>query len=128
MPFLRRRGNAASESDMRRLNTSDNVGAVAPSQQRPPPDAFAPDPLAHVDPLEDDDAAALSTVLSGTEDSDVRPASPPIQDETSKHQRFSVLRFRNASDSQLSLRAKQHAEQPPPIPRRKFSTRICSER
>jgi hypothetical protein len=28
------------------------------------------------------------------------------------------LRFRNASDSQLSLRAKQQSEKPPPVPRR----------
>lgn len=54
-----------------------------------------------------------------TRDSSIsRPESPPIQDETSKHRRFSVLRFRNASDSQLSLRAKQQAEKPPPVPRR----------
>lgn len=51
-----------------------------------------------------------------------RPDSPPIQDETPKHRRFSMLRFRNASDSQLSARAKKQAmahadENAPPIPR-----------
>ncbi|KAG6101732.1 hypothetical protein E4U14_006787 [Claviceps sp. LM454 group G7] len=36
-----------------------------------------------------------------------------------KHEcrRFSIMRYRNASDSQLSLRARQQAERPPPIPR-----------
>lgn len=51
-----------------------------------------------------------------------RPDSPPIQDETPKHRRFSMLRFRNASDSQLSARAKKQAhahadESAPPVPR-----------
>lgn len=60
--------------------------------------------------------------LQPTRDSSIsRPDSPPIQEETNKHRRFSVLRFRNASDSQLSLRAKQQSEKPPPIPRRTSS-------
>ncbi|KAJ0117664.1 protein transport protein sec73 [Diaporthe amygdali] len=49
-----------------------------------------------------------------------RPDSPPIQDETPKHRRFSMLRFRNASDSQLSARAKKQGhvdESAPPVPR-----------
>lgn len=53
-----------------------------------------------------------------------RPDSPPIQDETPKHRRFSMLRFRNASDSQLSARARKQAhanahadESAPPVPR-----------
>ncbi|OAA64553.1 guanyl-nucleotide exchange factor [Niveomyces insectorum RCEF 264] len=50
------------------------------------------------------------------------PESPLVQEETSKHRRFSLLRFRNASDSQLSTRARQHAlaqaeaEDIPPVP------------
>lgn len=52
-----------------------------------------------------------------------RPDSPPIQDETPKHRAFSMLRFRNASDSQLSARAKRQAQAQaddsvPPVPRR----------
>lgn len=49
-----------------------------------------------------------------------RPESPPMQEETNKHRRFSMLRFRNASDSQLSARLKQQqqaAEKAPPMPR-----------
>jgi hypothetical protein len=33
-----------------------------------------------------------------------RAVSPPIQEESSKHRRFSMLKFRHASDSQLSTR------------------------
>lgn len=50
----------------------------------------------------------------------LRPESPPIQDETPKHRRFSLLRFRNASDSQLAARARQQAQAEanaiPPMP------------
>src|SRR5450432_1666238 len=38
-----------------------------------------------------------------------RPDSPPVQDENPKHRRFSMLKFRHASDSQLSIRARQQA-------------------
>ncbi|KAI9809437.1 MAG: hypothetical protein M1827_006874 [Pycnora praestabilis] len=51
-----------------------------------------------------------------------RPTSPAIQQQqqTPKHQRFNLLRFRNASDSQLFTRAKQQAanqESIPPVPK-----------
>lgn len=55
----------------------------------------------------------------GSEPAASRPETPPnLPPDSSKHRRFSVLRFRNASDSQLSLRAKQQAEKPPPVPQR----------
>ncbi|OHE92429.1 Sec7 domain-containing protein [Colletotrichum orchidophilum] len=63
----------------------------------------------------DADNGALSQ--RNPDDQETRPDTPPIQEETPKHRRFSILRFRNASDSQLSVRAKQQAEKPPPIPR-----------
>ncbi|KAK6077372.1 Sec7 domain-containing protein [Seiridium cupressi] len=64
---------------------------------------------------------SLSTSMSigrPSEDPYDRPESPPIQEETPKHRRFSMLRFRNASDSQLSVRMRQQqlAERPPPMP------------
>jgi hypothetical protein len=49
-----------------------------------------------------------------------RPDSPPVQEQTTKHRRFSTLRFRNFSDSQLSLRSKQQSEVTPPLPPRTF--------
>ncbi|KAI9824511.1 MAG: hypothetical protein M1819_000866 [Sarea resinae] len=46
-----------------------------------------------------------------------RPASPPIQEQTPRHRRFSMLKFRHASDSQLALRAKAQSEEAvPPVP------------
>ncbi|KAK6849672.1 hypothetical protein PG995_013505 [Apiospora arundinis] len=68
-------------------------------------------------------AMSASTGRPSVDDPFSRPESPPIQEETPKHRRFSMLRFRNASDSQLSARIKQQqqqqqqAEKPPPMPR-----------
>lgn len=118
MPFLRRRGNLASETDMRRLAVPDKQQ----SQARPSAEIALPSPASAAEHYDtDDDAAASARSSRGNDHGGSRPPTPPIQEETSKHRRFSVLRFRNASDSQLSLRAKQQAEQPPPLPRRTFT-------
>lgn len=49
---------------------------------------------------------------------DESPPSPPIQDSTPNTRRFSLLRFRHASDSQLNTKAKEQAarDQAPPVP------------
>lgn len=51
-----------------------------------------------------------------------RPTSPLTQEQHSKHRRFSMMKFRNASDPQLSSRARlqaaQASEAPPPLPKR----------
>ncbi|GME40876.1 SEC7-like protein [Neofusicoccum parvum] len=49
------------------------------------------------------------------------PPSPPIQDHNAQTRRFSMLRFRHASDPQLSQKAKEHAQMAaardaPPVP------------
>ncbi|KAK7419985.1 hypothetical protein QQX98_002991 [Neonectria punicea] len=96
----------ASETDMRRHTL------FAPSS----PTMDAPPTLPLPGLVSDHEGEPVT--LQPTRNSTIsRPDSPPIQEETSKHRRFSVLRFRNASDSQLSLRAKQQSEKPPPIPR-----------
>ncbi|GKT95107.1 sec7 domain-containing protein [Colletotrichum tofieldiae] len=182
MPFLRRRGNVVSETDMRRHTILDTESVPQlpplplhfppqqpqPQQQQPPrpqsqqhqKQPFEPPPqeapqsqsslplsqgqLQEQQELQEKEqgqhseepqvsASALiqepkSTLLAvpaqsdgnpdepaeeNPDDPDARPDTPPIQEETPKHRRFSILRFRNASDSQLSLRAKQQAEKPP---------------
>ncbi|OLN97513.1 Protein transport protein sec73 [Colletotrichum chlorophyti] len=178
MPFLRRRGNVASESDMRRhtildLDTAPQLPPLPhhppqhpqhepplqqlssypqptpqPHEQEQEPEHLQqPDKQQQVEtpseppsqqqqellpsvsisrarppssslavPSQFDDDLDVSA-QQNSDDPDARPDSPPIQEETPKHRRFSILRFRNASDSQLSLRAKQQAEKPPPVPR-----------
>ncbi|KAI5919096.1 hypothetical protein F4810DRAFT_688843 [Camillea tinctor] len=125
MPFLRRRGVMASETDMRRHTTLiDPDTPITPDQQlsrkSQADDFLSPDDAAG-DIAENGEASKPSTdttLPSRTEDPYDRPESPPIQEETPKHRRFSMLRFRNASDSQLSARLKQQqqAEKPPPLP------------
>ncbi|KAF5497056.1 Protein transport protein sec73 [Colletotrichum siamense] len=154
MPFLRRRGNMVSETDMRRHTILDadapqlpplpqHFPPQQPQQQQQPQQEQQPQqpplPLPQRPPQEvprvsvsasiSETPSTSLTVPAQTDgdidtstrldpdDADARPDTPPIQDETPKHRRFSILRFRNASDSQLSLRAKQQAEKPPPVPR-----------
>ncbi|KAF2875127.1 hypothetical protein BDV95DRAFT_564373 [Massariosphaeria phaeospora] len=47
-----------------------------------------------------------------------RPPSPPVQEPTPNTRRFSLMRFRHASDSQLSVKAKEQAanDHAPPVP------------
>ncbi|KAK8063818.1 Protein transport protein sec73 [Apiospora saccharicola] len=161
MPFLRRRGIMASETDMRRHTVLDpgtgsgSGAATLPSRQsaaprkslaesllRPGSSKLNARPSLDKAGEEERDSEsrsgngegsstetnALPATISEASDRPCyddpfsRPDSPPIQEETPKHRRFSMLRFRNASDSQLSARIKQQqqqqqAEKPPPMPR-----------
>lgn len=136
----------ASESDMRRRTNSQEVPLpdafpnagkhLQPLQENLAAVQASANPTELSDHIPSDPAAAAASP-SGPEPSDVssadrpsadepeprvssmqlptRAQSPPLPDET-KYRRFSMLRFRNASDSQLSIRAKQQAETPPPLP------------
>lgn len=135
MPLLRRRGVAASDAEMRRHSffptlepnvhldpiSDAHVPAGRVSEQtprQPPGDLSFLHPVANV-PDMNRPSADHSTQFQ-------RPLSPPIQEETSKHRRFSMLRFRHASDSQLSTRSRLQArnasiaEDAPPVPHRKY--------
>ncbi len=108
MPILRSRETSPSEPEMQHHGQH-----AAEDNGIPRTDAMS-------SPMQSLDEQAAPDDLLSRASSISRPASPPIQPETSRHKRFSILRFRNASDSQLSLRAKQQAEKPPPIPRRMY--------
>ncbi|KAH9910070.1 hypothetical protein F4778DRAFT_714011 [Xylariomycetidae sp. FL2044] len=151
MPFLRRRGVMASETDMRRHSTLIHDDHSTPPSRSRPDALLTPDRADNTNNTSNNknrnknsnknttDAASRKGELAdigegsrmptnmvaagrASEDPHRRPESPPIQDETPKHRRFSMLRFRNASDSQLSTRMKQQqqqqlqAEHPPPMP------------
>lgn len=144
MPFLRRRGNMASESDMRRQSTLVDRSLLQEDREhfdeRPDTDAATHHDVAT--PPTATSSSLLEPSRSFDQETNPRPSSheiprpgtPPVQDETPKHRRFSILRFRNASDSQLSLRARQQADNVPPVPKRKsgFSSsphakHVCSK-
>lgn len=120
MPFLRRRGNLASETEPG--HTTSVSAESGPSAEF--------DAHHHGDPSEAPSAPAelpnshSSSSPARRQDNrhlPLRPESPPIQEQSQRHKRFSTLRFRNASDSQLSVKLKQHAENPPPVP----TPRMC---
>ncbi|KAL2266517.1 hypothetical protein VTJ83DRAFT_5869 [Remersonia thermophila] len=140
MPFLRRRGVMASESDMRRHSLFDALPLPKPP---PPPQSGSTSDLPALtsvaeDPssfgatppsppeLPRDSISVISThggVPAIVEPSEGRPSdgaeSQAVSDYSHKHRRFSMLRFRNASDSHLAAKAKLHAaaQKPPPVPR-----------
>ena len=134
MPFLRRRGNAASESDMRRHSLLDPLAAPAPKQPPPPFHSGSTTELpvvaedlsaSSIPPTSTDlprDSISVASTYGGVP-SIIEPSGPGSHagsDYSNKHRRFSMLRFRNASDSQLAAKAKLHAaaQKPPPVPRR----------
>lgn len=49
-----------------------------------------------------------------------RPVSPPVQPQSTMQKRFSMLKFRNASESQLAAKARAQASitDAPPVPMR----------
>ncbi|KAK4229825.1 hypothetical protein QBC38DRAFT_77675 [Podospora fimiseda] len=138
MPFLRRRGNVASETDMRRHSVLE--GLVVPPPKEPPfhPEhssdlpaslaSVAEDPSASMPaiPSSPIDVPRDSISVASMVDPHDEPSTPApaagflyIPEENHKHRRFSMLRFRNASDSQLATKAKLHAaaQKAPPMPR-----------
>lgn len=130
MPFLRRRGNLASESDMRhrtKLNPDRDPGAadsmLAPRLPQYPESRDDGEPRRSA---ATDDAFRTSSDAFRRDSSVVsrmsttsRPETPTAHDESIQRRRFSILRFRNASDSQLAVRAKMHADKAPPMPVRR---------
>jgi hypothetical protein len=66
--------------------------------------------------------ASMPAINEPSEEPENRSVSPPVQEESWKHRRFSMLKFRYASDSQLSIRARQQAgaSPVPPLPKRRF--------
>ncbi|SPN98852.1 related to sec7-domain protein [Cephalotrichum gorgonifer] len=129
MPFLRRRGNMASEADVGHQAATTTTTTSSGTNTN----TANGRPSAEVDVHHHTRASEASSTPTETELSDnshpstppsrqngshppTRPHSPPIQEQSEKHRRFSTLRFRNASDSQLSIRHKQHAESAPPVP------------
>jgi len=108
--LLRRRG-PASDAELRRhsfysadsTSTHSAVLDARASEQiprRPSAAEFlSPESALECSPV------ARTSAESGTESADVeRSVSPPVQEENHKHRRFSMLKFRHASDSQLSAR------------------------
>ncbi|KAL2019976.1 hypothetical protein VTK56DRAFT_8976 [Thermocarpiscus australiensis] len=139
MPFLRRRGNMASETDMRRHSLLDSLAVPGQKQLPPrsessadlpalasvaedlPPPAAPSGPASPTAPVNPRDSMSVASIHANPPmgDGPEKAGCPRVSEETQKHRRFSMLRFRNASDSQLAAKAKMHAaaQKPPPVPR-----------
>ncbi|OBT71964.1 hypothetical protein VF21_09142 [Pseudogymnoascus sp. 05NY08] len=127
IPGLLRRRGQASETDLNRRHSFLVPGppgagvadtrAGRLSEQLPRRDAGASDSL-ELTPQSSAPAIAFSSPEKTVPED--RPVSPPVQDASPKQtRRFSMMKFRHASDSQLSTRARQQAEAnaAPPMPR-----------
>ena len=129
MPGLLRRRGASSDAELRRHSFYSSESTSTPTvldpraseqiPRRPSAAEFLSPPSAG------DGPSITRTSVEGITE---RAASPPVQDESHKHRRFSMLKFRHASDSQLStkarLQAQSQAQNAPPIPQRKFQFRL----
>lgn len=141
MPVLRRRGVLTRDNDMGRYTTPPDSAHVDDNCHPPtsqPGKLLTPSSAVEgsvndfhttAEAVEHGENSSVTGVASSppsrasddSRQSYGRSASPPIQEASSKHRHFSVLRFRNASDSQLSARLRQasHFEKAPPIPQRR---------
>lgn len=87
----------AGERDTEAAELGDQGPATAVARPSTPPSRNPP----------------INTSLNGS----LAPPSPPVQEETASHRRFSMLRFRHASDPQLSSNARGRPASPaPPLP------------
>ncbi|EKD12891.1 uncharacterized protein L3040_007048 [Drepanopeziza brunnea f. sp. 'multigermtubi'] len=128
--FLRRKG-PASNAELRRHSLyaldSSSIPAVPviPDFHSRASEQTAGHPLAADRGFPSQDtvvngASAAGTPAEAGYESLQRTVSPPIQDQTQKHRRFSMLKFRHASDSQLATRARLQARaeaEAPPLPK-----------
>lgn len=130
MPGLLRRRGQQSDVDIRRHSflSPDSMGItiIVPdgrASEQIPRRPSAAEFLSPAGASEDGpDTSRASAETSATTPLQ-RSISPPVQEESNKHRRFSMLKFRHASDSQLSTRARlqaQRNEAAPPMPHREY--------
>lgn len=113
MPLLHRR----SVLDMVSTQNPDAASHRSDHDDQTPP-ASATTLLPPTSPRPTSEYAMAASRLSSTTLSADRPVSPPVQPENARTKRFSMLKFRNFSESHLSTRAKLDAakEEAPPMP------------
>jgi hypothetical protein len=111
MPGLLRRRGPASDAELRRHSFYSADWTSTPSasldgraSEQIPRRPSAAEFLSPESALEGPSVTRTSAE-GGTESVDLeRSVSPPVQEENHKHRRFSMLKCRHASDSQLSTR------------------------
>ncbi|KAF2652165.1 hypothetical protein K491DRAFT_695812 [Lophiostoma macrostomum CBS 122681] len=120
MPLKSLRPNR-SERDLKRRSTLDPAGLFTrgdkSSRFNKSAEHLAADRVAVSEDGFRPTSSDVGSRPSWTASNDDPPPSPPVQAETPNTRRFSLMRFRHASDSQLSTKAKEQAtEEAPPVP------------
>ncbi|PBP17866.1 hypothetical protein BUE80_DR011379 [Diplocarpon rosae] len=127
--FLRRKGPTSS-SDLRRhsfypADSSSSIPVPALNSRASEQIPRRPSAAELLPPDSGQDgASAAGAPDESARESLHRTVSPPIQEESQKHRRFSMLKFRHASDSQLATRARLQARAEAdahPMPQRRCS-------
>ncbi|KAF2001641.1 hypothetical protein P154DRAFT_553603 [Amniculicola lignicola CBS 123094] len=123
MPLKALRPNR-SERDLKRRSTLDPAGLFKrndKSRLNKSSEHLAPDRVA----VSEDGSRPVSSDQArpswSADNAHDQPPTPPIQESTPNTRRFSLMRFRHASDSQLSVKAKEQAKEQaahdaPPVP------------
>lgn len=135
LPGLLRRRGQASEADLNRRHSFFMTPEQSNKMEAPKVSPRHSEQLPRTEKLLESEnktppasspAAQASTpavVISSPpeqKEADERPVSPPVQQQSIKQKRFSMLKFRNASDSQLAAKARAQAAtaDAPPVPTR----------
>jgi hypothetical protein len=112
MPGLLRRRGQSSEVDMGRHSFYAANSVSNPSLQNSRASEQIPRRPSAAEFLSPD--AALDGTASPRRisegDTNLRAVSPPIQEDGPKHRRFSMLKFRHASESQLALKGMEKVD------------------
>ena len=120
MPLRSLRPNR-SERDLKRRSTLDPAGFFKSRVDKDPlfeKSKENPDP-SRIAVSEDGRRPTSTDIARPSTSHDDSSPSPPVQEHTPNTKRFSLMRFRHASDSQLSTKAKEQAardEEAPPVP------------
>ena len=119
MPWSRLRVSRPTDGGLRRHSTIDPIQLRSQSENEDShhANAMVMDSLPNLEPplAPEQLAEPFGASLLGA--TTARPSSPAVRERNPKQQRFSMLRFRHASDSQLSQTARDQANMPtPPMP------------
>jgi hypothetical protein len=129
MPMLRPNPSEKDLRQLKRRSTLDPLGFFHKSHESLERNDSPEDMRSMAQRAASEDRPRRARTVSGDGDDDNRPTSPPIQPATPRTARFSMLKWRNASDSQLSTKARILAEQDiPPVPAMPTGITLASRR
>lgn len=104
------RATASTERDLKRRSTLDTYNLFRQRESPNPPKPSLDDTHSFAQRAASEDVQRVLNVVGNDDDtSDHPPPSPPVQNANPRTHKFSMLRWRHASDPQLSTKAREHA-------------------